>query len=241
MIHFKNIHKSFGRQQVLKGIDVLIDKPGIYAVLGPNGSGKTTLIKSLMAMVRPSQGQIDFMNQPVQDDEYRRHIAYLPQIARFPENLTTSEFFDFIENIRGKASRKKELIEWFDLAEYLNENLRTLSGGTRQKINLVSALMYDTKVVVLDEPTIGLDPVALLKLKDWIRREQKQEKMILFTTHVMDIVEELADEIIFILEGKVYYRGDQETLFEQTSTSDVEHAIAHLLTLKKTNSHEKGI
>lgn len=220
--------------QVLKGIDVLIDKPGIYAVLGPNGSGKTTLIKSLMGMVRPSEGEIDFMNQKVMADDYRRHIAYLPQIARFPENLSVSEFLDFLENIRGKAGRRKELIEWFDLDEYLDKNLRTLSGGTRQKINLVSALMYDTKVVVLDEPTIGLDPVAMIRLKDWIRNERKAGKMILLTTHVMDIVEELADEIIFILEGKVYYRGNQQTLFQKTGTPDVEHAIAHLLTRKKT-------
>lgn len=218
---------------MLKGIDVSIDQPGIYAVLGPNGSGKTTLIKSLMGMVRPSKGQINFMNKKVKEDEYRRHIAYLPQIARFPENLSTSEFFDFIENIRGKAERKQELIEWFGLDEYLKKNLRTLSGGTRQKINLVSALMYDTKVVVLDEPTIGLDPVALIKLKDYIRNERSAGKIILLTTHVMDIVEELADEIIFILEGKVYYRGDKTTLFQQTGTPDVEHAIAHLLTLKK--------
>lgn len=234
MIHFKNIHKSFSKQPVLKGIDVLIDRPGIYAVLGPNGSGKTTLIKSLMGMVRPDKGEIDFMNKKVKDDEYRRHIAYLPQIARFPENLTVNEFLDFIENIRGQAQRRQALIEWFDLQEYLKKNLRTLSGGTRQKINLVSALMYDTKVVVLDEPTIGLDPVAMIKLKDWIRNERKAGKMILLTTHVMDVVEELADEIIFILEGKVYYRGDQQTLFQKTGTPDVEHAIAHLLTLKKT-------
>lgn len=233
MIHFKNIHKSFGRQKVLLGIDVLIDQPGIYAVLGPNGSGKTTLIKSLMGMVRPSDGEILFMNQKLKDDEYRRHIAYLPQIARFPENLSTSEFLDFIENIRGKADRRKELIEWFGLEPYIKKNLRTLSGGTRQKINLVSALMYDTKVVVLDEPTIGLDPVALIKLKDWIHRERAAGKIILLTTHVMDIVEELADEIIFILEGKVYYRGDKSTLYRKTGTPDVEHAIAHLLTLKK--------
>lgn len=233
MIHFKNIHKSFGKQDVLTGIDVLIDKPGIYAVLGPNGSGKTTLIKSLMGMVHPGKGEISFMNKKVVDDAYRKHIAYLPQIARFPENLSVNEFLDFIENIRGQAERRTELIKWFALDEFLKKNLRTLSGGTRQKINLVSALMYNTKVVVLDEPTIGLDPVALIKLKDWIRQEKAAGKIILLTTHVMDVVEELADEIIFILEGKVYYRGDQQTLFQKTNTPDVEHAIAHLLTLKK--------
>ncbi len=233
MIHFKNIHKSFGRQQVLMGIDICIDKPGIYAVLGPNGSGKTTLIKSLMGMVRPGEGEILFMNQKLKDDHYRRHIAYLPQIARFPENLSPAEFLDFVENIRGKADRREALIEIFGLEPYLERKLRTLSGGTRQKVNLVSAMMYDTKVIVLDEPTIGLDPVALIKLKDWIKEERSAGKIILLTTHVMDVVEELADEIIFLLEGKIYYRGDQQRLFKETGTPNVEHAIAHLLTLKK--------
>ena len=233
MIRFNNIEKSFAEQKVLHGFDINIDQPGVYAILGPNGSGKTTLIKTLMGMVHPDSGEIWFMNHKVEGDDYRRHIAYLPQIARFPENLSPTEFLDLIETIRGKAARKEELISHFGLESFMKKNLRNLSGGTRQKINLVSALMYDTKVLVLDEPTIGLDPVALLKLKDWIRKERSEGKIILLTTHVLDIVEELADEIVFILEGKVYYRGDQQTLFKQTGTPDVEHAIAHLLTLKK--------
>lgn len=233
MIRFNNIEKSFGRQQVLHGFDINIDQPGVYAILGPNGSGKTTLIKTLMGMVHPDAGEIWFMNQKVKGDEYRKHISYLPQIARFPENLTTAEFLKLIETIRGKGARREELITHFGLEPFMKKNLRNLSGGTRQKINLVSALMYDTKVLVLDEPTIGLDPVALLGLKDWIRQERAAGKIILLTTHVLDIVEELADEIVFILEGQVYYRGDQQTLFEKTGTPDVEHAIAQLLTLKK--------
>ncbi|MDZ7847886.1 MAG: ABC transporter ATP-binding protein [Owenweeksia sp.] len=176
MIHFKQIVKSFGKQQVLHGFDILINEPGIYAILGPNGSGKTTLIKTLMGMVHPDAGEIWFMNQRVVGNNYRRHLAYLPQIARFPENLTPIEYLDLIENIRGPASRRNTLTNHFGLELFLNKTLRNLSGGTRQKINLVSALMYDTQVLVLDEPTIGLDPVALLKLKDWIKQERSAEK-----------------------------------------------------------------
>ncbi len=235
MIEFKNIQKKFGKQQVLHGIDLKFDTPGIFAILGPNGSGKTTIIKSLMGMVHPSSGEISFKGQVKKGNDYRKHISYLPQIARFPENLTVAEFFDFIENIRGEADRKNELIDVFGVEVFLKKKLRTLSGGMRQKVNLVSALMYDTEVIVLDEPTIGLDPVALIALKDWIKAERKAGKTILLTTHIMDIVEELADEIIFLLDGKVYYRGTQSELITKTATENTEHAIAQLLTLKKVS------
>ena len=233
MIKFTDIKKSFGKQQVLHGIDLEFDKPGIYAILGPNGSGKTTLIKSLMGMVHPSSGEIAFNGKVNKGNDYRRHIAYLPQIARFPENLTVAEFLSFIENIRGKAQRKERLIEIFGVQPFLKKKLRTLSGGTRQKVNLVGAMMYDTRVMVLDEPTIGLDPVSMIVLKDWIREERNGGKTIMLVTHIMDVVEELADEIVFLLEGKVYYRGSQADLLQKTATADTEHAIAHLLTLKK--------
>ncbi len=235
MIEFKNLQKKFGKQQVLYGIDLKFDAPGIFAILGPNGSGKTTIIKSLMGMVHPTSGEISFMGKTKLGNDYRRHISYLPQIARFPENLTVAEFFDFIENIRGKANRKDQLIEIFGVEVFLKKKLRTLSGGMRQKVNLVSALMYDTKVIVLDEPTIGLDPVALIALKDWIKAERNAGKTILLTTHIMNIVEELADEIIFLLDGKVYYRGTQSELIAKTATENTEHAIAQLLTLKKVS------
>lgn len=230
MIHFQKVSKTFGRQRVLHEIDASFEEPGIYAILGPNGSGKTTLIKTLMGMVRPDGGDIHFRGKVLQgENAYRKHIAYLPQVARFPENLSVKEFFHLIGMIRGKPDRMGELLDLFGINAFLNKKLRQLSGGMRQKVNITSAMMYDTPVLVLDEPTIGLDPVAMLALKKWIKRERDAGKIILLTTHVLDVVEELADEILFILEGKVYYRGDQQNLLHQTGTSDVEHAIAHLL------------
>lgn len=235
MIEFKDIEKSFGRQAVLSGINLKFDQPGIFAILGPNGSGKTTLIKSLMGMVYPSAGEIWIDGLLKKGNEYRNSIAYLPQIARFPENLSVSEFLSFIENIRGKGNRKEELSATFGLNDFKDKKLRTLSGGMRQKVNLVSALMYDTHTIILDEPTIGLDPIALINLKNWIRKEKEAGKTILLTTHIMDIVQELADEIVFILEGKVYYRGSQEELLSQTQTENTEQAIAQLLSLQKAS------
>lgn len=229
MITFESLQKSFGQQKVLQGIDLEMKDPGIYAILGPNGSGKTTLIKCLMGLARADSGRIIFQDQELRGDEYRRQIAYLPQIARFPENLVMKEFLDLIETLRGPAPRRQLIEAYLGLEEYRNQTLRHLSGGTRQKINLTAALMYDPPVLLLDEPTIGLDPVALLALKDFIREERDKGKIILITTHVLDLVEELADQIVFLLEGKVYYRGDQSTLLGKTGENDIEHAIAQLL------------
>lgn len=186
-------------------------------------------------MVYPSAGEIWIDGLLKKGNEYRNSIAYLPQIARFPENLSVSEFLSFIENIRGKGNRKEELSATFGLNDFKDKKLRTLSGGMRQKVNLVSALMYDTHTIILDEPTIGLDPIALINLKNWIRKEKEAGKTILLTTHIMDIVQELADEIVFILEGKVYYRGSQEELLSQTQTENTEQAIAQLLSLQKAS------
>ncbi|MCB9080129.1 MAG: ABC transporter ATP-binding protein [Lewinellaceae bacterium] len=232
MITIQNLHKSFGRNQVLQGIDLTLQRQGaITAVLGPNGSGKTTLIKCLLGMVIPNEGQICFAGKPVAKQwEYRAQIDYLPQIARFPENLRVREIIRLLQQIRGPHTRDQELIALFGLSPYLDKPLGSLSGGTKQKVNLTLAFMYDSPIVILDEPTAGLDPVALIHLKDLLAREKARGKMILVTTHIMSLVEELADEIVFLLEGHIYFRGTIAELKEQCNEEDFERAIAGILT-----------
>lgn len=229
MIAYTNIRKQYGKQEVLKSISLTIDSPGFHALLGPNGSGKTTLLKSTMGMVHPDSGVIAIDGEELKGNEYRRNIAYLPQIARFPENLSANEFLGLLEKIRGTGNRKEEVIQHFGMQDFMDKPLRSLSGGMRQKVNLVSALMYETPYLFLDEPTIGLDPIALLRLKDWLRKEVKDGKYVVVTTHIMEFVEELADEVVFILEGEIHFKGNLSSLFESTGESDVEHAVAHLL------------
>ncbi len=240
MIEFQNIQKKFGKQQVLKSIDLKLEEPAIYAILGPNGSGKTTLIKSLMGMVKINEGKISFNGKTLAGDDYRKQISYLPQIARFPENLSANEFFSLIENLRGPAQRKQEAIKWFGVEEFLDKTLRNLSGGMRQKINLVSCLMYDSPIVVLDEPSIGLDPVAMIALKKWILEERAKGKHILLCSHLMDLVQELADEVIFLMNGVVHFKGNIQKLLEETGAHNLESAIAQFLISKKP-SHAQSI
>ncbi|MDP3360312.1 MAG: ABC transporter ATP-binding protein [Lutibacter sp.] len=230
MIEFKNLHKRFGKLVVLDGLDLEIHKGGIFAILGPNGSGKTTLIKCLLGMVIPNKGDIFFEKKSVlRKWEYRNNLNYLPQIANFPPNLTVLELIKMVKNLRPKESNEQELIELFGLKSFLDKKLGNLSGGTKQKVNIVLAFMFDSDLIVLDEPTNGLDPIALIHLKKIIQKEKDKGKTILITTHIMSFVDEVADEIVFLLDGKIYFKGTIDALKKQTNNDNLEHAIANLI------------
>ena len=231
MIDIKEFYKKFGKNQVLKGVDLNISEKGIFAILGPNGSGKTTLIKAILGMVLPDSGQLSVGGTTIKRNwKYRDQIDYLPQIANFPPNLKVNELIAMIKDLRNRPGEDKKLIALFGLEPFLEKKLSTLSGGTKQKVNLVLTLMFDSPIIILDEPTSGLDPIALLHLKELISEEKKKGKTILITSHIMSFVEEMADEIVFLLEGKVYFKGDIQTLKTQTNQPVFERAIAHLLT-----------
>ena len=228
-IDINNLYKQFGKNQVLKGVDLAIDEGQIYAILGPNGSGKTTLIKSILGMVIPNKGQVSVLGKPIKKDwKYRSQIDYLPQIANFPTNIKVKELIDMIKDLRNSPSDEGALIALLGLEPFLNKKLSTLSGGTKQKVNLVLAFMFDSPLIILDEPTTGLDPLALIRLKELIQREKANGKTILITSHIMQFVEEMADEIVYLLEGEIYFKGSIEELLQQTGQHDFEHAIAAL-------------
>ena len=230
MIRINNLEKSYGKLSVLSGVSFDINDGGIFAVLGPNGSGKTTILKIILGMVISQKGTVDFGNENLLGSwKYRNQIGYLPQIARFPDNLTVKELIAMISDLRNEPVKDQELIELFDLSKVLNEKLGGLSGGTRQKVNIVLAFMFDPPILILDEPTAGLDPVSLIHLKELIQEEKKKGKIIILTTHIMGLVEELADQIIFLLEGKIYFQGSIKELATKTNTSDLEHSIASII------------
>lgn len=231
MIEIKNLSKKFGKLTVLDQLDLSIDEGGIFAVLGPNGSGKTTLIKCILGMVIPDIGNILIQNESVLKKwAYRNDINYLPQIANFPANLTVKELLAMVKNLRPKPASEERLIDLFGLQPFLDKKLGYLSGGTKQKVNLVLTFMFDSKLFILDEPTNGLDPVSLIRLKGLIAEEKKKGKTILITTHIMGLVEEIADEIVFLLDGNIYFKGKVSSLKEKTKEKDLEHAIAKIIT-----------
>jgi len=234
MVSIENLHKKFGKNQVLKGVDLSINEGGIFAVLGPNGSGKTTLIKSVLGMVIPDKGIIEVQGKNIKkSSEYRHNIDYLPQIANFPSNLKVKELIKMIKDLRKPTNEEIRLIELFKLEPFLDKKLGNLSGGTKQKVNIVLTFMFDSPLIILDEPTSGLDPISLIRLKDLIQAEKAKGKTILITSHIMSFVEEVSDEIVFLLEGKIYFKGTIQDLKTKTKQPDFEHAIASIL----TNNH----
>jgi Cu-processing system ATP-binding protein len=236
VVDIKNINKSFKKNYVLKGVDLSIDKGGIWAVLGPNASGKTTLIKTILGMVLPDRGQIFINGDNILGKwEYKNSINYLPQIARFPENLTIIELFKMIEELRNSAGNLQPLINRFNIKPHLKTKLSNLSGGTKQKVNLALALMYDNPIYILDEPTAGLDPLALIELKDILSQLKEKNRIVIITTHIMSLVEELADNIIFLLEGEIHFNGSPKELKNKYNGKNLERSIAKMLNENNSN------
>lgn len=231
MIQVENLFKKFGKNEVLSGLDLSIEQGGIFAVLGPNGSGKTTLIKSILGMVVPNKGNISIGGTSIEKGwKYRKDIDYLPQIANFPGNLKVKELIRMIKDLRQMPSNEPELIALFRLEPFLDKKLATLSGGTKQKVNIVLAFMFDCPLLILDEPTTGLDPASLIHLKSLLQKEKSNGKTILITSHIMQFVAEVADIVIYLLEGKIYFKGTVEALKNKTRQTDLEHAIAAIAT-----------
>jgi Cu-processing system ATP-binding protein len=234
MICINDLNKSFKGNHALKNISLHFDKPGIAAILGPNGSGKTTLLKCLLGMVLPENGEILFKGKSIKNEHtYRAEISYLSQIARFPENHTATELIRLMKKLKPGDTRGDKLIEMFNLRSELGKKMGSLSGGTRQKVNITLALMHDTPVIILDEPSTGLDPLSLKRFKNFILEERGRGKLILITTHILDLAESLADDVLFLLEGNIYFDGSLNALLANESKHSLEDAIAHILESSK--------
>ncbi len=237
MIEVIGLEKTFKKNKVLKGINLQLERGKSYAVLGPNGSGKSTLIKSILGLVNPTGGKILVDGVVVKNNpETRVDIGYMPQVARFPRNLSVVELFELIGKLRGKKGNPDPYIKAFRIEKYLNFKLGQLSGGTVQKVSAIIALMFNPKYVVLDEPTVGLDPVSRMFMKQEIIKLKEEGRTILFTSHLLTDVEELADEVVFLLEGVVYYKGSPKEISKQTGAKNLEEAIVQLFL--KEDIHE---
>jgi Cu-processing system ATP-binding protein len=234
-VQLQQIHKSFRSQEVLKGIDLKIDKGGIWTILGPNASGKTTLIKTILGIVIPTAGQIAVDRKNIRGEwEYKNEINYLPQIARFPDNLTVAELFKMIEELRDRKGNLKPLIDRFNINPHLNSKLSDLSGGTKQKVNIVLAFMYENPIYILDEPSAGLDPLALIELKKILQQLKTENRLVIVTTHIISLVEEIADKILFLLEGEIRFSGTPGELKQLHNVNKLEEGIADLLSQNQT-------
>jgi Cu-processing system ATP-binding protein len=231
VVSVSGVTKRFGKQQVLRGAELAVRAGQVTAILGPNGSGKSTIIKVLLGLVRPDGGTVVVNGETVgADPGYRARIGYMPQLARFPENLTGREVVRLLRDLRSdEVPEDDELFEAFGLPAELDKPVRALSGGTRQKLNAAVAFMFQPALLILDEPTAGLDPIASGVLKDKILRARDAGASVILSSHVLSELEDLVDDVVFLLEGRVEFQGSLRRLAESTGEARLERAIAHLM------------
>jgi len=231
MVEIKGLRKRFGRLCVLDGIDLSVTRNRVTAIVGPNAAGKTTLIKTILGLTRADSGTIRVNGTAIDGrEDYRAHIGYMPQIARFPENLSGADVFAMLKDLRGvTAGVDERLIGEFKLDGEVSKPLRTLSGGTRQKINAVMAFLFSPNLLILDEPTAGLDPVASGVLKARIAEERESGTTFILTSHIMSELEELADDVVFLHDGKVEFAGPITEIKSLTRQDNLERAIAAMM------------
>jgi len=231
MIKISGLQKSFGARPVLCGLDVHLASGRVTAIVGPNGTGKTTLIKCILGLTHADGGSLTVNGKQLNGDwMYREHIGYMPQYAHYPENLSAREVIRLVKDLRNHpAGLDEELESAFALSDELDKPLRALSGGTRQKVSAVIAFLFQPRILFLDEPTAGLDPLASSVLKDKIMQVRDEGRTVVLTSHIMSEIEELADRIVFLLDGKVWFEGDTEAVKRDTGEERLERAVAHLM------------
>lgn len=235
MIEIRNLTKKFGKLNVLNDVSLSCKKGECIALIGPNGCGKTTLIKTILGMVLPDGGAIEFNNKSiVKEYLYRSSIGYMPQIGRYPDTMSIGGVVEMIKSIRNTNQvLDEDLWHSFELDKMADKQMRTLSGGTTQKVSATLAFLFNPDVLILDEPTAGLDPLASEILKDKIIKEKEKGKLILITSHLLSELDDLVTEIVFMQEGTIHFHKKVDDLKTETNETKISKAIASILKHKK--------
>jgi Cu-processing system ATP-binding protein len=231
MIEIKNLHKSFGKLQALNDISITLPDSACISLIGPNGCGKTTLLKSILGMVVPEKGDIQVLKKNIRNNwQYRSHIGYMPQIGRYPDNMKIGQIIDMMKDIRNDNNKyDEELLDAFELKQMFDKPMRTLSGGTRQKVSACLAFLFHPEILILDEPTSGLDPISAELLKEKIMKEKRNGKLILITSHILSDLDEIISDIIYMQDGSIQFFKSFENLKAETSENKLSKAIAGIM------------
>jgi len=232
MIRIENLSKRFRKLPALIEINALFNNGQVVSLIGPNGSGKTTLIKSILGMVKADNGCIYVNGQQINGDpSYRSGIGYMPQIGRYPDNMKVGQLFRMMKNIRMVPDTEldTDLLVKFNLVSIFEKPMRTLSGGTRQKVSAALAFYFNPAILILDEPTAGLDPLSSEILKEKIMEEKKKNKLILITSHILSDLDELTTHVMYLQEGKMIFLKDIESLRKETGEDKLGKAIAGIM------------
>ena len=246
MIELIHIVKKFGDLIAVNDLSLTVHRGEFFAVLGPNAAGKTTTIKVLTGLIKPNSGAARVAGFDVQTHplEVRRRLAYVPDFPFLYDKLTPWEFFRFIGQLfrmdEGRIrSNTTALIERFHLESYVNKPIEGLSHGTRQRIAIVSALLHDPEVFVIDEPMVGLDPHHARVVKDILKERSRAGVTVFVSTHQLSVAEEMADRIGIIHQGRLIALGTREELRQQSGADGPLEKTFLALTAQEANHFEE--
>lgn len=231
MIRLEKINKHFGLTKALTDINLNLTRGKCVGLIGPNACGKTTLIKSVLGMVIPTSGHIYVEGQNIQGQvEYKSKVGYMPQIGRYPQNMTIQQVINMITDLRNfNGQWDDELYHLFGMEKMQNKRMGTLSGGTTQKISAVLAFMFNPPILILDEPTAGLDPISSEILKSKIIQEKDKGKLILISSHLLSEMDDMVSDIIFMQESVVVFYKSFDELRQVTGEEKLSKAIHQLV------------
>jgi Cu-processing system ATP-binding protein len=231
MLDIHQLSKNFGKLKALDAVSARLEQGQAISLVGPNGSGKTTFIKCILGLVVPDSGRITLNGADILDNwAYRSQIGYMPQIGRYPDNMRVRQLFEMIREVRGNDQLvDDDLMRAFDVQQFENKTMRTLSGGTRQKVSACLAFLFNPGILILDEPTAGLDPVSAEILKEKVLAERKKGKLILVTSHILSDLEEMTTDILYIIDGKIKLFQPIDSLKAETGEQKLNRAIAGIM------------
>ena len=232
MIAARGVSKWFGRLKALDDFSATLEPGRAYSLIGPNGSGKTTFIKCLLGLVLPDAGDLELDGTSLLGNPMgRAQIGYMPQTGRFPENMRVGQVFDMMMEIRrGTWTRLDEDLKTaFEIGRIERKPMRTLSGGTRQKVSACLAFLFTPEVLVLDEPTAGLDPVAVEILKEKVITAVKSGKTVLLTSHILSDLDEITTDVLYLMEGKLRFNRPIDELKAESGEDKLGKLMARIM------------
>lgn len=231
VIELDHIAHSFGSESVIKAIDMTVDKGEIFGLLGPSGAGKTTLVKIIVGILKPSEGSASVLGTPMPSLKKMKKIGFMAQSDALYSELSGRENLDFFASIYGlsKSERKEkiqEVLEVVDLASDIDKPVEKFSGGMKRRLSLAASILHQPEVLILDEPTVGIDPV--LRQSIWKELNILKEKgtTIILTTHVMDEADK-CDRLALIREGYIIAQGTPQSLKQGIGATTIEEAFLH--------------
>ena len=217
ILQIENLHKSYDKFEAIKGIDLNIKKGDIYGLLGPNGAGKSTLIKTITGLEKMTSGKIIFEESEISINKYKKNIGLLPQDIALYLDFTAKEnvtFFCSLYGYRGKDLKERvdKALEFVGLLDIKNKKAKEFSGGMKRRLNMACAIAHNPNLIIMDEPTVGIDPQSRNHILDSVKKLNEQGSTIIYTSHYMEEVEELCNNISIMDRGKVIANGSKEYL-----------------------------